>query len=661
MMLYKKKRKKGGTSLPSFQNDTIERQAAFNRRIFMLGGFVAFGMFALGGRLMHLQFLQGERYKNLSQANQYNFRIIPPPRGDILDRYGRLIAGNRPSFRVMIMPNEVKNIDETLDQLSYILPNIAASRRRILRDMNQNQRFVPTIVASDLNWEDFSRVSLYAAEIPGVVADMADIRVYQHGGAFSHVVGYVSRMSRKEQEKEKTKEPLLLHPAFRIGKNGIEKAFDKELRGQAGAHKVEVNARGQVIAEDKEGSSQPVKGKDVTLTIDLDVQNRAVEVFGQESGAAVMLNIQTGEVICMTSTPGFDPNLFVSGISGDHYGLLRDYERKPLLDKAYGSTFAPGSTFKMTTTLALLSVGVDPEERVFCGGGMQFGNRFFRCHAVHSTVNMREALKFSCDSYFYHMCNRAGVDRIAKVARALGLGQKFEQFELVDDQKKGLIPDTVYKREKFKNDPTWHPGETLSVSIGQGYTHVSPLQLAVYTARLANGQRAVEPYVIKAIGGVDQVKNHNFPPVGIPAEHLQIARDGMYMVSNEPNGTAFRPSQLQLGDIKLAGKTGTAQVRSYGTGPRKANEWLKKDHGLFVCFAPYDKPKYALSVVVEHGVGGARFAAPKAREIMRLALLKDPDIQKRLVVPVADRADPVAAAAGDGAQSDTDTTPRRED
>jgi penicillin-binding protein 2 len=624
------KRRRKSMSSSSFQNDTIERQGAFNRRIFMMGGVAAFGLFALGGRLMHLQFLKGREYGRLSEANQYNFRILPPPRGDIVDRNGVLIAGNRPSFRVMIMANEVKDIDQTLNELSFVLPKIAAARRRILRDINQNQRFVPTLVASDLNWEDFSKVSLYAAEIPGVVADMADIRTYVHGGSYAHVVGYVSKLSKKDLELEgDNPNPLLLHPGFRIGKSGLERTFDKELRGEAGASKVEVNANGQVIAEDKLGSKISKQGQTLTLSIDNDVQNAAIEAFGTDSGSAVMLDVHTGEIICMVSAPSFDPNLFVSGIPTKAYRLLADYERRPLLDKALGSTFAPGSTFKMASILSFLDAGIDPEERVVCRGGYQYGNRFFRCHSVHGSVNMREALKFSCDTYFYHNCNKAGVDRIAKTARALGLGQKFDSLEL-KSQKLGVIPDQDYKRRKFPKDPKWHGGETLSVAIGQGYVNISCLQLAVFTARLANGNKAVEPYLIKAIDGVDQVRTHIFNNLPIPLEHIKIVQEGMYMVSNQPNGTAYRNSQLGLGPIQMAGKTGTAQVRDYGSGPRKATQWNLKDHGLFVCYAPYDAPKYALAVIIQHGMGGSAYAAPKAREIMRTALIKDKAILKRI-------------------------------
>ncbi|ESQ75601.1 penicillin-binding protein 2 [Asticcacaulis sp. AC402] len=640
-------------------NDINKSQGVFTRRAFLMGGFVAFGLVALTGRLAHLQILQGSKYSKMSVGNQFNFRVIPPPRGDILDRNGKVIAGNRPSFRVMIETNEVKDIDTTLDQVSYILPQTITMRRRILRDINQNKRSVPTLIAGDLSWEDFSKVSLYAADIPGVVADMDQLRAYYHGGAFSHVVGYVSKINAADMKVQETRADadlnLLHHPSFRIGKQGIEKSFDNVLRGTAGGRKIEVDAGGKVVGEDGDGSIPPEPGTDVTLTLDLDIQNRALEAFGTDSGSAVMMNIHSGEVICMLSAPSFDPNLFVSGISSKAYRVLADYERKPLLDKSVGSTFAPGSTFKMATALAILDAGIDPEEQVFCRGGLQSGNRFFRCHGVHGAVNMRNAHKFSCDTYFYAMCNRAGVDRIAKFAGKLGLGHVFDSFE-IGGQKKGLIPTEQWKREWFNGstrarhlDPKWHPGETLSVAIGQGYVNVSPLQLAVFTARIANGMKAVEPHLVRKIG--DQVIDHTkeYADLGIPKAHLDIVRGGMWAVSNEPGGTGRTNSQLDLGpNIQISGKTGTAQVRGYDkAGTRKAAEWKYKDHGLFVCFGPSDAPKYACAVVVQHGVAGGRFAAPKAREIMRLAMIKDPEIQKRITGPVNTALDKAALERGE--------------
>ncbi|MFN3806344.1 penicillin-binding protein 2 [Asticcacaulis sp.] len=629
-----------------FFEDVNEKQGTFHRRIFLMGGVTALGIFALGGQLALLQIVQGGKYKRLSAANQFNFRVVPPPRGKILDRNGNVIAGNRPSFRVLIIRNEIDDLDDTLDQISYVLPQVQDNRRRIVRDINQSQRFVPTVVAADLTWEEFSRVNLFAAEIPGVQAVMDEIRVYHYGGAFSHVVGYVSKISEKDLEAEgENPDPLLLHPGFRIGKQGVEKAFDKQLRGVAGAQKIEVNASGNIVAEDPDGTRPPTPGEDITLTLDAEVQARALEVFEQDSGSAVLLNIHTGEILCMVSAPSFDPNLFVSGISSKAYKLLNEYERRPLLDKAIGSTFAPGSTFKMASALSFLDYGIDPTEKVVCRGSYRFGNRTFRCHGVHGAVDMRHALKFSCDTYFYHMCNRPGVDRIAATAHKLGLGELFELE--IEGQKKGLVPTTEWKRTYFDGtkgrpkDPKWHPGETLSVAIGQGYTTVSALQLAVYVSRIANGGKAVTPHLIKKIGAVD--KDFDFKPLGIPPEHIQIVRDGMEMVSNDADGTAFRNSQLNLGDMKMAGKTGTAQVINYDrAGTRKATQWKNKDHGLFVCYAPVDNPRYAMAVIVQHGIAGGRFAAPKAREIMKVALLKDPELQARIVAPPP--PEPVEAA-----------------
>ncbi|MGZ3305113.1 MAG: penicillin-binding transpeptidase domain-containing protein, partial [Asticcacaulis sp.] len=338
--------------------DVNERQGTFNRRTFIMGGVVAFGLFALTGRLIHLQMLQGGKYQKLAASNQFNFRLIPPPRGNILDRNGKLIAGNRPSFRVTIQSNEIKNVDDTLDQISYILPQTQTARRRILRDINQNERSVPTIVAADLSWEDFSKVSLYGNNIPGVNADMNQMRAYYYGGAFSHVVGYVSKASQKDLANEKPTDDgsfaakLLHDPSFRIGKQGIEKAYDAQLRGSPGGKRVEVNSTGVVVREDTDGSIPPTPGQDVMLTIDADIQQRAVDVFGDNSGGAVMMDVHTGEILCMASCPGFDPNLFVSGIPGNVYKLLSDYDRKPLIDKTVTASFPPGSTFKTMVALA---------------------------------------------------------------------------------------------------------------------------------------------------------------------------------------------------------------------------------------------------------------------------------------------------------------------
>ena len=646
-------------------NDVNERQGTFNRRTFLMGGVVAFGLFALTGRLVHLQMLQGGKYQKLAASNQFNFRLISPPRGQILDRNGKLIAGNRPSFRVLIQTNEVKDVDDTLDQIAYILPQTQTARRRILRDINENQRSTPTIVAADLSWEDFSRVSLYAADIPGVVADMNQLRAYYYGGAFSHVVGYVSKASGEDLKHEPVTDDTsfaakLLHdPSFRIGKQGIEKAYDRPLRGAPGGDRVEVNATGVVVRKDPDGSITATPGQDIVLTLDADIQQRAVDVFKQDSGGAVLMNIETGDVLCMASCPGFDPNLFVSGIPSADYKLLHDYDHKPLLDKALTATFPPGSTFKTMVALAALENGYDPKTVHVCGKVWYWGGRPWHCDSAHGALDLHSAIVTSCDIYFYQCALAVGPDKIAAMARKFGLG---DTFDIGLPQKKGLVPDSNWKRTWFDGskpyrpkDPVWHPGETPSMGIGQGYTNLNALQLCVQASRLANGKKAVVPRLVKSIGGVAVDTGVEAEDLPVNPEHIGFVRAAMAdVVAAKIRGATGGVAKLNLGPIQMAGKTGTAQAHSYngGTGQHgKTGAWSGRDHSWFIAFAPADAPKYACAVIVEHGGFGADSAAPFAREIMRVALLKDPDIRQRITGPIPDQAD----FSDSGITSDPDT------
>lgn len=630
------------SSEPSiFFSDVNERQGSFLRRTFVLGGLTAVGGLILTGRLAQLQIIQAQRYATLSTANQFNFRLRPPPRGLIKDRNGVVIAGNRPSFRVLVVRDETQDLDQTLDLLGRLLPDTLDRRRSIINDVNAAPRFSPVPVKSDLDWDEFARVNLYAQELPGVMADMHETRYYPFGGSFAHVIGYVAKVSDRDVQALRDKgEPvpeILYNPAYRIGRQGVEKSLDAELRGEAGGLRVEVDARGRVVAEDVEGSKEPVPGEEVIMTLDADVQNRALEVFGDESGSCVVMDVRNGDVLCMVSSPSFDPNLFVSGVPTRIYRALADYERKPLLDKAIYGTFPPGSTFKPATALALLEAGVNPAERVVCRGSWRTGNKVQRCWGVHGSQDMHNAIKNSCDVYFYAMCNRAGVDLIKATAEKLGFYQEYDIG--IGNQRRGLLPSTAWKRETFPHDPVWHPGETTSVAIGQGAVSVNCLQLAVFTSRLANGRKSVQPRLFKSIGGVDRPRS-TFPNLPFSTEHLDIVRAGMIAVANDRSGTAYRQSQLGLGDIQMAGKTGTAQSRDYGTGTRKSNVWALKDHNLFIAFAPIDQPRYAVAVIIEHGGrGGGTAAAPCAREVMRTVLLKDPEMRDRITRPLPPEPD----------------------
>jgi penicillin-binding protein 2 len=368
----------------------------------------------------------------------------------------------------------------------------------------------------------------------------------------------------------------------------------------------------------------------VVLTLDADIQNRALEVFGEEAGGCVVMDVRNGDILAMVSAPAFDPNLFVSGVPTRTYRALADYERRPLTDKVIDGTFAPGSTFKPVVGLAALRRGVSPDRRITCTGGYYLGRRF-ACLGRHGSLDMRNALKASCNVYFMTLGVELGPDAIAQSARDLGLGQVFDIG--IDGQKPGLVPDTKWRRENpVRGDGKWYPGETPSYSIGQGALNVNALQLAVYTSRIANGQKAVMPRLIKSIGGVEQAPRAAFTDLPFDADLVKVMRDGMEAVT-DVGGTGFRNSQLGLGPVRMAGKTGTAQARNYGSGTRRGagRPWREKDHNLFIAYAPTDNPRYAVAVIVQHGgMGGGTAGAPRAREVMRVALLKDPEIRARI-------------------------------
>jgi len=617
-----------------FFSDVNERQGSFLRRTFLLGGGMALGTVALVGRLAQLQIVKAEEYATLATNNQFNFRLVPPPRGLIKDRNGVVVAGNRPSFRVLVVRDETKDLDQTLDLLGQLLPDTLERRRTLIREINAAPRFSPVPVKSDLTWEEFSKVNLHAAELPGVMADMNEARYYPFGGAYAHVIGYVAKVSDRDVKaiRDKGEQPpsILFNPGFRIGRQGIEKSLDTDLRGEAGGKRVEVDARGRVVAEDVAGSRPAVKGAEVVLTLDNDVQNRALEVFGEEAGSCVVMDVRNGDILAMVSSPSFDPNLFVSGVPSKIYRALADYERRPLLDKALGGTFAPGSTFKPVVGLAAMKRGWDPNRRVVCNGSFFLGRRF-ACLGRHGALDMRGAIKASCNVYFMTVATEFGPDAIAETAREMGFGQSFDIG--LTGQKVGLVPDREWRRRNpVRGDGKWYPGETPSYGIGQGALTVNALQLAVYTARIANGRKAVTPRLIKSVGGVEQTAGADFADLPFDAAMLQVLRDGMEAVT-DVGGTGFRNSQLGLGAVRMAGKTGTAQAQNYGSGSRKGagRPWAQKDHNLFIAYAPTDNPRYAVSVIVQHGgLGGGTAGAPRAREVMKVALLKDPEIRARI-------------------------------
>ncbi|HET9161665.1 MAG TPA: penicillin-binding protein 2, partial [Caulobacteraceae bacterium] len=616
-----------------FFSEVNERQGVFTRRAFLMGGVTGAAMGALTGRLTQLQLIQNAQYRKAAADNQYNARLVIPPRGVIRDRNGVVLASNRGNFRVMIARDQVTDLDTTLDELAELMPLNDVSRRRIRRELVNSPRFTPVSVADDLTWEQFAAVNARAPELAGVTAEMGEVRVYPYAGSFAHVIGYVAKINATDL-KAAGPEPdrLLLHPGFRIGKQGVEKSLDLDLRGSPGEQKVEVDAKGRVVRMYPQGDIAPTPGKEVDLTLDADIQNRALEVFGQESGAAVMMDCRTGDILCMASAPSFDANSFVRGLTGDEYRALSQYDHKPLFNKALTATYPPGSTFKTMVALAALENGYDPNTVHVCGKAWPWGGRVWHCDEAHGAQNLKGAIATSCDIYFYQCALAIGPDKIAATARKFGLGEIFDIG--IPGQVKGLVPDTAYKRRAFKNDPVWHPGETPSMGIGQGYTHLNPLQLCVMVSRIANGEKALLPRLIRAVGGKERPHGDAVSDLPVDKGHLHFVREAMAAVTT--TGTAARYGDLGLGNIRMAGKTGTAQAYSYngGRGAHGAvGEWKLRDHAWFVAFAPIDNPRYAMSVLVEHGGFGAGAAAPRARELMRMALLKDPEIRAQVEKP----------------------------
>ncbi|HEY2178701.1 MAG TPA: penicillin-binding protein 2 [Caulobacteraceae bacterium] len=633
-------------SQPSFHFDEVnERQSRFHRRAFLFGGITGVGILALVGRLGELQILEAGRYKMLSEHNEFEFRLTPPPRGLILDRNGVVLASNRPAFRLLVATDQNVDVEETLANLARLAPMDDARRARLAADIAAAPRKAPVAVIEDMSWEEFSAINVRAPELPGVTADMGEVRVYPFGGAFAHVIGYVAKVNKSDIDKTgPNADPILLNPGFRIGRQGVEKAYDLDLRGKAGARKVEVDVKGRVVRDDPGGDIPSVPGAPIRLTLDADIQNRALEVFGEDSGAAVMLDCRTGDILCLASAPSFDANRFVKGLTGPEYKALAEYDRKPLFNKALTANYPPGSTFKTMVALAALEAGVDPHRTYVCNRAWAWGGRVWHCDKAHGVQDMHNAIKSSCDIFFYQTALSVGPDRIAATARKFGLGQTFDLG--IPGQKPGIIPDTAYKRRAFPRDPVWHPGETPSMGIGQGYVSVNALQLAVMATRLANGSRALQPRLVHSIGDVVQPSGVEAPELPFAREHLDFVRAAMASVANDVGGTAYHAAQLGLGPIKMAGKTGTAQTHNYtsGHGAHGAQGvWAMRDHAWFIAFAPYDDPRYAMSVLVEHGGFGADAAAPKAAQLMRIALLKDPQVRARIVTPMPEPGEPANA------------------
>jgi penicillin-binding protein 2 len=564
----------------------------FTRRALLLGGIQGAVGAVLAGRLAWLSVAENEHYALLSESNRVNLTLIPPRRGWIVDRQGKPIAINRTDFRVDLIPDRIVDKDKVLGDLQALLQLPDEEMQRIRDDLEEAQGFKPVQVAEDLDWEKFAAVSVRLNELPGVSPMRGYSRFYPDGAAVGHLVGYVGAASAKDYEE--SKDPLLITPGFKIGKDGLEKTMEPMLRGTPGAKRVEVTARGKLVKELTTRSDIP--GHTLKLTIDAGLQTYAARRLGTNSGSAVVIDIATGGLLAFVSMPSYDPNSFSDGISRDEWKMLSEDDHIPLMNKAVMGLYPPGSTVKPMNALALLEAGVDPHDRVVCAGAMRVGNGVFHCHKRrgHGPLDMKNAVMQSCDIYFYEMSRRLGYDRIAPVAKAMGLGQRYDLP--LPSQRYGTVPDSTWKLRKYHQK--WTVADSLNASIGQGYVLVNPLQLAVMASRLASGRDLLPSFF-----------QGNAKPAGalpFSPEHFAIVRDAMYGVVNE--GGTGGAARLQVPGVALAAKTGTAQVRRITMAERAGGvlsnaslPFRMRDHAHFICFAPADNPRYAAAVVLEHG------------------------------------------------------------
>jgi len=610
-----------------------EKIEVISRRAAIFGGGFGLLLAGIAVRLGQLQIVDHQKYMRLAQENQFNTRIIAPLRGEIVDRFGKTLASNRQNFRVLLIPDEAGDFEEALVRLRKVVPVSDDKHAKILREIRRTQGYAPVEVVNNLEWNDFSKVNYELPHLPGAHPEVSETRDYPLGNATAFVIGYVGAVTDRDlaAPENDDQQVLLRQPGFKVGRDGLERTYEKELRGVAGTMDVKVNAHGRVIEEIEDSVTPPVQGATLGLTIDADLQLAAMKALEGESASAVVIDVETGDILVLASTPAFDPNIFTKGIPSDLWKELNESPYKPLLNKPLGGIYPPGSTFKMVSAIAAMRSGIPPSFRVRCNGKFWYGNRFFHCWRKegHGTVDMRNAIKHSCDTFFYSCATQVDVDVIADTARKLGLGETYELG--VPGQHSGVVPDRAWKKKFYAGTPEnqiWFPGETLSVAIGQGSVSATPLQLAVMAARIASG-RAVRPRIVRFRGDLE-LPTPTAPRIDIAEEHLTLVREGMNAVVNEPGGTAVR-SAFDNKEWKLAGKTGTSQVyritaeeRARGLTKPEDLPWARRDHALFVCFAPYESPRYACAVVVEHGIGGARIAGPKAKEIMTAVMTKDP-------------------------------------
>jgi penicillin-binding protein 2 len=599
--------------MSDLDDDERAHRMMFSRRALILGGVQAAGLGILGLRFFNLQVVQEGRYAPLAEENRINLQVVAPKRGRILDRNGVELASNEEVFRAILIPALTADVKASLAQFRRIVPLTQEDAEKIARRAKKQNRNIAIPIASDLTYEQVAKINVFAPQLPGIRTEIGWRRRYRQGPAVGHIVGYTGSVERLSLDDD----AVMRLPGARIGKSGIEAGQEAALRGRGGAQKIEVDARGRIVRTLE--NLDPVAGRDVALTIDVGLQRRVMERLQAERRAScVGIEIATGDVVVMASTPGYDPAEVAEGLSADAWQRLAGSAERPITNRAISGQYPPGSTFKMVTALAALQAKrVNTVERVTCTGRYVLGDTTFRCwnRSGHGAVNIHEALRSSCDVFFFEMARRLGIETLADVARLCGLGTAYDCG--LSDPKAGLVPDPDWKRGRLIGG--WLGGETILAGIGQGYMLTTPVQLAVMTARIASG-KAVVPSLVKR--GADSAAAA-FESLGFDEAHLGAVRNGLIAVVNDDEGTG-KNAALGPGMPRVAGKTGTSQVSGASSDrAQDALPWKLRDHALFVSYLPAAVPRYAFSAIVEHGGGGGAVAAPLVRDIMTMVLERD--------------------------------------
>ena len=591
-----------------YSEDKIQ-YTVLNRRSFFLFTLKLSLFSIVGWRLYNIQIKDSDKYKTLSKNNQIDIEFLYPLRGKILDINNNILVSNKKVFDVYLIPENTTNINKTLNQISNIIKIEFSKKRKIIELSKKIKKFEKIKIFENINWEELEKVEANKLNIEGIFISQDFMRVYNYGNIFSHLLGYINKPNQNEIAL-----PFISNmPDLDIGKEGLERSFNPILVGKAGQREIEVNSSGRIIREISRKDS--IQGDNLQLTLDLRLQEYSLNLLNSHrAGSIVVMDVQTGHVLCMASTPTYDPNKIIKKPNKEYWDSLLINNLSPLTFRSIQGLYAPGSTFKMIVAIAGLYYGaIDTETFHFCNGKVSLGDRLYHCwkNNGHGSMNVESAIKESCDVFFYEISKKIGIDKIAKVAKDFGLGKVYDIP--LNNQKTGIVPSKKWKKENL--DESWYPGETLISAIGQGFVLTNPLQLATMTSIIASEGNVVEPKIINDGVSINKKKLEKYKTA------IKIIKKAMFKVVNENKGTAFKSKS---NEIVFSGKTGTSQVRRITVAERESEdfrkkevEWDKRDHALFVGYMPHDNPKYSISVVIEHGGSGASTAAPIAKQVFQ--------------------------------------------